>query len=386
MKKKPWQKVLLLGWLLMPWLSWGQVDADRCRQILDEAAEQMRRPRVVIEMLSDSSFMPCLSKMPKGDKLRAYRLRAQAHLLLDPPENEAALRQWETLLKLEPEYQLDPATSPDVLIALSEQFLNRPLWSVGVGGGIHLPFVLPASQHSTANPAVGNVYQANYSPGLSWQLGTAVWFNLNAPAPLSRRLLRWELGVDLRYRVSHHHFEQQWLWLIDQASSFRTTFEERQSALGLGLTLRHNFDARKRAYQAVPRRIIPYLTVGMRWNRLQSVSLSDVQLLRIDQGLSDDQGEVLVQGIASPRIDPQRAEQAWMATLGVGAKWKVDRHYLFAELSLDHGLTNLVSPAGRFSNAQMLYQYGYLDPDWTQSRLMLSVGFLFTEYRIKRLP
>lgn len=380
-------KCLIGGMLwLLPLLGWGQAEADRCRQRLDEAAEQMRRPRQVLVMLADSTFGACLGALSKSDQLRAYRLRAQAHLLLSPPEDEAALVEWERLLALDPEYQLDTLTSPDVFIALSEQFINRPLLLIGIGGGLHLPRVLVASQHSTANPAVGSNFRAQYRPNLSWQIGAMAWLNLNGVAPNSRSLLRWELGADLRYQVSQHAYEQQWRWLSDQPSVFRSSFEEQQSSLSLGLRLRHNFDRRTYAYQPLPSSVIPYVILGARWHRLQAAALSDIQLLQISPDAAEDQGAVLTQGLADPRIGALRANTAWSATLAAGAKWKVDRHYVFAELTLDQGLTNLVEPGGRYAKPQLLYQYGYLDPDWTYRRLMLSVGFLFTQYRIKRRP
>lgn len=365
----------------------AQNEADNCRETLDLAAEQMRRPRRVIGMLSDSTFKEdCYPVLSKGDRLRVRRLLAQAYLLLNPPLYDSALVNWEALLKVDPEYQLDTISSPDVLIALSKQFLARPLVSFSfLQGGLHLPIVRSSGNYTTANllpNADPTSFQAIYSPNLSWQLATAAWLNLNALFPTWSRLLRWEVGLDARYQESHHSFQQRWWWLNDAENVFETRFEEQQTSLGLGLMLRHSFDSRQEAYQPVGSPIIPYLALGARWQHLQLARLSDTRLTNLPN--RDDGGTALAEGLSTPRIDALRRPNAWAVSLALGGKYKVDRHYLFVEVGMEYGLTNVVEPSTRYDQRQLLYQYGYVDPDWTTTRLLLNIGFLFTEYQVNR--
>jgi hypothetical protein len=378
-------KLLILIWWLAPQGGWAQADTDACRQTLDQAADQLRKPRLVIQMLSDSAFQTCYKTLSKGDRLRAYRLLTQAHLLLTTPQEAQALDTWENLLHIDPEYQLDPRNSSDVLIALSKQFINRPLLTFSfLQGGLHLPFIRSSGNYTTANVIPGDPatrYQASFQPRLSWHIGTAAWLNLNGVFTRTPRLIRWEAGLDVRYQTSNHAFAQTWWWLNEANNRFETTFEEQQTSLGLGLTMRYNFDPRTQAFQSLRRPIVPYLTAGVRWNLLQAATISDARLTNVP---GNENVTPLAQGIQRPDISALRQSTAWAAAVSVGGKWKVDRHYLFAEIGLEQGLTNLVNPDNRYAQTQLLYQYGYVDPDWTATRLVLSVGFLFTQYRVKR--
>jgi len=386
------KRLLSIGVILLIGGSFGslraQTQADNCRQTIDLAADQISHPRRVIGLLTGSGFRDsCYHSLSKGDRLRAHRLLAQAYLFLDPPLNDSALDSWEALLQTDPEYQLDTLSSSEEFISLSNQFLNRPLFAFSfLQGGIHLPLIRPRGAYTTANVMPGgnpDDFSARYRPELSWHLATAAWLNLHALIPAWPRLLRWEVGFDVRYQDSRHRYTQRWWWLNDAENRFETSFEEQQTSLGLGFGLRYSFDPRRNAYDALKRPLVPYLALGACWQRLLTATISDTRLTN-QPGV--DEVQALAEGIADPNILALRRSQAWAANVTLGAKYKIDRHYLFAELGIEHGLTNLVQSSHRYQQAQLLYQYGYVDPDWTATRLMLSLGFLFTQYQIKRRP
>jgi hypothetical protein len=70
--------------------------------------------------------------------------------------------------------------------------------------------------------------------------------------------------------------------------------------------------------------------------------------------------------------------------IGLGAKFRIERHFIFVDLRYNRFLLNSVNRQNRYYSNELIYRYGYVDSDVRIDNLMLTVGFSYGFYKPRK--
>ena len=325
---------------------------NACVLNLESANELYRQGK--IELISDQ-LLPCLvgNRLSKENKVRAYRLLVITQLYFN--EKQRAADYMVELLKLEPEYEINENTDPTEFIQLYKNFRTKPVLLIGIkaGGNYASPQVENNfSLDNTAN-SLGE-YEANlgYSAALSLEV------------PLLKFL---SIGVDFQYSLISYEYNKK------QFNYSQVTFIEEQSWVEAPAYLKFEALSGDFKIHAKAGAAIHYLL-----NSKATVS-------RLDS-LNEELGN---QTVAGPRIDitSQRNEYYLSVIAGIGMSWKgvIGNGYLTADIGYSYGLGRINKASERYSNDELIYEYNYIDNNFSLDRLNFSIGYALPIYKPKLL-
>ncbi len=85
------------------------------------------------------------------------------------------------------------------------------------------------------------------------------------------------------------------------------------------------------------------------------------------------------------KIADLRHKMMYHASIGAGFKLKnvISNGYILVDLRYNIGLRNVVNPANRYSNQELIYNYLYIDNNFTMNSLVFSVGYALPKYKPK---
>lgn len=303
----------------------------------------------IIEKIPET-LAECLNGGLKGeDKVTAYKLLINVYLFDDRVDKAEATI--EKLLLFEPEMKPNKAIDSKEFITLFESYRTIPLYSLGITAGINYSNITIDKEFGTYNT---ELYDGKYTaPDFGFQVG------LNANYLIYKNVY---LNIEALYMVKKFSYKTE-------LNTFSTIeFKESENTIQSPLTI---------AYHLGKGRIKPTLKVGGYVNYNYS---SKSEFIR-------SYTENTQSNITGPLIDvsPMRNKLNYGLIGGLGAKYKVKEAYWFLDASYTHTLTSAEDPTGRYSNSEILYDYQYVDDNFSINNIFISIGYRRLFYKPKKL-
>lgn len=293
------------------------------------------------------------SGFTRDEKVQAYRLLILTYLYLN--EFRDAENTMLYFLRLNPDYQINEAADPAEFINLYNQFRTWPVYLFGAKAGGNVSFARPEKPFfSTDNPQRA---QVTYESAVSYQAGLAFEIPLNTHFMFSP-----EINIASRkYRYQSQLFGYESL-----------VFREEQNRIELPLLV---------SYQIGQKRFSSFVKAGL---SVEGLFRTVANVRRVDNNFTDG----VQREVTGPNVDlrGQRKKLNSSAVIGIGIKFKKERSILMAEVRYQAGLFNPVKAKERYSNAELLYRYGYVDSNYRLNSLSFVIGYIIPVYRPKLLP
>lgn len=295
----------------------------------------------------------------KAQLLEAYKLLTITYLYDD--EYDLADEYLLKLLKLEPEFEVNPAVDPIEFIQLFNSYRTLPIYSFGFQAGGDWTFVQRTARFGveplgTLQSGAPNF--SSYSGGAGFTGGIKVSRYLSA---------RSDVTLGAMYRTNTFTYTSS--LTLGFAS---TVSEETQNWLYLPVTFNYNFKKDRKD------KLWPYLRVGIGAGIRLDAEASLVRSYEAQVSVG------AIQGIEVDLSSQRRSLYLW-GVAGMGIKYKIKRGYLFADLTYNQGLMNVVNTSNRYANSELIYKYYYVDDDFLTHGAVLTVGFMRSLYKPKKL-
>ncbi|WBM75594.1 outer membrane beta-barrel protein [Saprospira grandis] len=369
-------------------LSAQSLDEDLCNDHLDEAKRAYEEGQLeevgdlIRDCLANKKAFPVKAKREEG-----YKLLTESYLFRNDLDD--ATRSFEELLKINPLYEADslnPNNSYD-LIYLSRTYRHKPLVSIYGNIGANNTRLQTLETYNVDN----NNYRAeNYNQfvlGFSGAIGVEmpIWrdFTLALEGNFALRSYR---AIDSMFlSAGLQNPAQNTL----QYSSLQ--FDERQYWIDIPLMLRYEH------YFKRYKKVIPYAYIGGAPNFLLSASVVNIQR---NTTRESDGGGAVVGGersfvIAGSGLSAEtQAGEADRLSLregfnvsllaGAGAKIRLGHDFVIIEARYNRFLMNSVNRENRYSNPELLYEYGHVDNDFRMDNYSLTIGFEKSFYKPRK--
>lgn len=321
-------------------------EQNLCTQTLKEAHELYDIGRIhEVPPLLDSCMQNGFSR---AEKIQAYRLLILSYLFQD--EDSKAEENLLSLLRLDPDYKVNEAIEPAEFVNLYNTYRTLPLVSIGLVGGVNQSRISLKQEISTDN---SNTSDPDYSPGFGYQFGVMADILLKENYQLTTALL----------------FSGK-KYAMDNEGMFGYTnlnIVESQNWLELPVTFKYNFGKKK---------FVPFVQAGLSGNLFLS---SSAILTRVSIENDND--------ASGPSVDLSKLRKKlnYSAVFGAGARYKIGYGYVVLDIRYNLGLANMVNVENRYSNSELIYYYGHIDGDYKLNNINVSVGYLKSLYKPKKI-
>ncbi|MEM9859007.1 MAG: porin family protein [Bacteroidota bacterium] len=302
-----------------------------------------------------SLLKPCLDDgFSKDQRIRAYWLLTRTYLFIDDPIS--AEDSYLKLLKLDPEYKIDPENDPIDMVYLSRKFTTRPIFVLFGKLGFNL-----TNASVIQNFGVDNTPSTNesYSNRAGFQLGGGVEWNISD---------NWSVGLGADF-VSRGYSYDNVLFEFDNQM-----FTENRISIDIPTYIK---------YRKKINKFVPYAYVGYTQHILVS-SDGDLSLTDRASGNSENLSEFPVTG---PSENLKQARQTFNRSLifGIGSTYRVKYNYLFLDIRYLYGLNNIVAIDNQYENERLLYTYAFVDDDKRLNSLAINMGFMLPLYKPRKI-
>lgn len=325
-----------------------------CSQKIKEAQKSYEQG-----LLSNISnlLMPCMDGgFNKSEQLQSYRLIIMSYLFLD--EQEAASKYMNDLLVYDPDYKPNPTLDPIEYVSLYNSFKVNPVISLGflVGASYTSPNVVNSYGVGdiASSPAV---YKAGISPQGAISIDVQLYKRLflTADAFVAQKAFK-STGQVLAY------------------SQYESA--ETQVNLDIPVTLKYLIGKKKLKF---------YVRGGL--------VLHDV--LSASSQMSRTNTQTKVNEFVATTVDltRQRNKINMSAVFGAGINYKLGYGYLVLDARYYWGLSNVVKSSERYNNdatdpknnfVNQISSYGYIDNDLSLNSIQVSLGYMYTIYKVKK--
>ena len=321
---------------------------NRCVQLLRDAEKTYEAGRInVIEDM----LKPCIQSdgFSKFEKLQAYRLIILSKLF-DNREEEAN-QYFLELIKTDPEYQVNPVTDPSEFINLFNSYRTNPVYSLGFKVGMN------STKPNSFVPY--GVYNTEENTG-GYKGLLNVHFGFNADIYLNKKFT---LGADALLSFKKYQYKNT---LMDYSE---LTWKETQLWLELPVVLKYTMGKQKLRYY-----VQGGAAISMIMNAKANVTRKDINT-QSNQAIGPD-------------INTRDLRNMFNYSLvaGGGLRYKAGYGYIVLDAKYMYGLNNISDVHDKYSNADLVYKYGYIDNNFTLNSLMFSVGYYKSFYKPKKLP
>jgi hypothetical protein len=350
------RKLLLVG-LLFTLLFCHNANAQQkdCEQILNQADEEFKSGRF---FGIPSILKPCLeSGFTSEQKVRAYLILTQTYLILDDPI--AAEDSYLRLLNADPEYVANPARDPIDVYYLSKKFTTTPIFTPHFRIGLN-----------TSRPRT--IYEINTSGTpldrkeifkIGFQVGAGVDWNLDT---------KWSIGTEFNF--ASKAFKRE-------VSSYNKhdikTSTEKLNGFDIPLYVKYSKDSG---------RIRPFAYVGYAFSFLVSAN-EDL----IFDNYTPSNPAIGINRTTGPNenIKFKRNVFTQSILLGVGAKYKIGKDFLFGDIRYMIGLSNYTKPDQVYYNQDGTFDasitnYQYVSDYFRLDNLAISVGYIHPIYNPRK--
>ncbi|MCX2742684.1 porin family protein [Mangrovivirga sp. M17] len=349
------KKATIVGSLmLLPGLIFGQVkeEVNGCAKTLQNARKTYEQGR--IEEIPGLLNKCLQSGFNEQEKVEAYRLLTLANLYFD--EKGKAQESMLKMLKIDPEYEINPVVDPPEFINLYNMFRTNPVYLFGGMAGANFTQVNVLQNYSLDNPEITD---AEYRVRTGYHVGVVFEFSL------SKKI---SLMTGPQFNMLTYEYRESKLGFVKE------TFVEKQSRISLPITFKYEFNGEK---------VQPFIRLGAEGSYLLG---AEAEVERFDDlgDLNVDDGN---RGVKGPPVDlsEQRMSFNWSLVAGGGIKIKelLGKGYFTIDVRYAYGMMNAVNAENRYSNIELKYDYLHLDDDFQLNNLMISIGYTVPVYRPK---
>lgn len=285
----------------------------------------------------------------REEKIQAYRLLVLTYLFSNnKPEAE---KNMVSLLKTDPEYQIDPAIDPPEFIKLYETYRTLPLYTIGGFAGTNTSQINVLQAYS-----IGNTY-GTYKSNYGFQAG------LSANRYLFNHCY---LSLNAMYFQNKFTYTN----VINRFNDVKSI--ETQSWIILPLTATYEMEFSNWR---------PFIRLGGSWGLL----LNDKSTMT-RQYDNQDPEQLKPAPQNGPQIDlrDQRIRTSYWLVTGAGVKWKQKKNIWLFDLRYNIGFANQVNTSTRLAMPEVVAKYQYIDSDFSLSNITLSVGYNYSLYKPKK--
>jgi hypothetical protein len=293
---------------------------------------------------------PCIENgFTRVQKIEAYKLVILSYLFDDDQyEAENTLIEF---LKKYPEYEIMP-NDPVEFIYLFESYKTHSVFSLNIyiGPNLSLPRIIEPYS------AVTDESDSYKRPGMGFQAGIGI----------SRGISRYmDINVDVFFANYRYVFKQDIRFnyggfYTDQSDEIKTKHTEKLNKIDVPVSVTYNIGHGNMKY---------YFRSGLGLSYITKVNvISEFNLL------------------TSPDTDFSefRKSPMFFGIVGGGIKYKVPRGYLVIDGRINIGLNNIVNSEKRFDNQEAMYNYLYLDDDFTLNSINFTIGYHFSLYQPRK--
>jgi hypothetical protein len=322
-----------------------------CSETLEEARRNFDAGHLYI---IPSILKPCLDNgFNRSQKIEAYLILTRTYLLIDDPIS--AEDNYLKLLKLDPEYKIDPERDPVDIIYLNEKFKTTPIFIFFAKVGIN-----SSNASSIGNYGVDNTSRSNekYTSAIGFNIGGGSEFNVSD---------HFSIGLEVNFHSKKYEYSNT-LFEGDLQ-----TFTEKQSLLGVPLFLKYRLHFNK---------IHPFIYGGLSYQYLISAKADVI----IKDRSSNAEGIVSEFSVTGPPVslDDLRTSINKFGILGIGFNYRIGYDYLFFDARYYLGVTNFVDEKSQYSNSSLLYKYGYVDDFKRMNTVSISFGYIHPIYKPRK--
>lgn len=297
----------------------------------------------------------------KEQKVRAYILLCQVYLINDNPQEAEA--SYLNLLSADPEYIANEALDPIDVVYLSKKFTTRPVLTphVRIGSNVSLSSLI----HRNIPLGETAGLQFSKTPTVGFQIGGGLDWNLSDRISLSGDLT-----------LSRRGFSQ----------TVRNVFDDDEGTAipkitWLDVPLYIKYQDTKGLWR-------PYAYMGY------SVHLriaSKAELLFVNVDPDPDGGQSTEKPTESPDVVFTEKQNLLNRSLvlGGGIKYKLGKNYIFADLRVMIGHSNLTNETRIYTNRDANFDsnvalYGFANDSYRLNSVNVSVGYIFPVYNPRK--
>lgn len=335
--------------------------------------------------------------MSKEKRLEAFELITESYLYRD--NIGAADRSFREMLRINPLYQpdLDGESQESYdLIYLSNTFSRRPIFSMYFGAGINFTLVEQLQNYGVDNTSGvadsegylrQNVFGINGNVG--FELPLLYDFDLTLDATFGYRTFAFGdtmyMSVSSVNPTTQNNNNQLNYYQGKLVPYSVLTYKENQYWIDIPLMLRYNITKFKT--------FIPYLYVGAAANFLLSADLQDISRTTTAEPIGIRETGVPVRTINITRnttsshnasttnpLPSMRTMVNVSLVAGAGVKFRLGHNFLFADFRYTRMFLNAVNVENRYTNQELLYNYGHVDNDFRMDNFALTIGFMKAFY------
>jgi Outer membrane protein beta-barrel domain len=352
-------KNFLAGFLLIGTINWGWSQSSECEQTLNVAAEEFNAghfygiPSLLKSCIERNGFT-------NEQKVRAYLLLTQAYLIIDDPIS--AEDSYLKLLDADPEYVASNDKDPVDVVYLSKKFTSTAIFTPSLRLGANTSFYRSILDISTQPSPVTNKHVIK--PGI--QIGAALDWNITEKVALC---IGGSFSTKAFKTVTHG------ISVDDQL-----TVTERQYGVDVPVYLK---------YADTKGKIRPYGYAGFSLSFLLSASATM-------EFINNSPTPGTQTNAPGPNVSLTYNRRLMNRgfVLGGGARYKIGKDFLFADLRYMGGLNNMVGVKGYMSDPKhpsatsandALSYYRYVDSYFRLDNLSLSIGYIHPLYQPRKV-
>jgi hypothetical protein len=356
-----------------------------CDDRLDEAKRSYQAGQLskVEEKISD-----CLNDRVFKSRVKledGFKLLTESYLFQD--KIAEATISFEELLTINPLFEADstdPNNSYD-MIYLSRTYRRKPIVSIYGTAGINYTLLEVLQNYNADN---NNRTAEDY---MQFTLGYSAAFGVEVPIWRDFTLAVEANFASRAYRYLDTLFMSSALENPDQRELIYGTLQFRESQLWIDIPVmfryEHYFKQKKLKW------VIPYAFVGAAPNFLLASNFVNIQrnTSREPTGggaVVGGERTVTVAGIGLTRDDPNalslRNSFNVSVLAGLGAKFRAGRNFVVVEARYNRFMLNSVNRQNRYSNNELVFEYGYVDNDFRIDNFALTIGFEKSFYKPRK--
>ncbi len=364
---------------------------DDCQ--LDEAKKWYERG----DLLKIEGIESCVSdkrSMSKEKRVDAYQLLTESYLYRD--KIGAADKAFKSLLKISPLYEAD-STDPSIsydLVFLSRTYSRRPIFSMYLSGGTNFTLVQQLQNYgadNTSGIANHEGYLREVVLGFNGSLGLEIplIYNFDLAIDATFGYRTFAFGDSMYLSVNPQNPTDQVYGNNGELSTLAgapvlyssLSFNENQFWIDIPLMLRYNIKRFKG--------LMPYIYVGGAANFLLSANLSSITRTTQAEatgvgGKSTPEDNLLITRDKVKKTPSLRTMYNVSLVAGAGLKFRVGCDFFFVDFRYTRMFLNNVDLTTRYSNNELVYQYGHIDNDFRMDNFALSIGYTKSFYKPRK--
>lgn len=356
-------------------------EGQDCAIVLKEAEKSYEEGKLeeipsILKSCLEVGFSP-------DQKIQAYRLLTMTYLFDD--KKNLANESIQNLLKIDPEYVVNPALDPAELIYLLDSYQTLPKFSIGFIAGTNFSKVAPTEAYgidntfndpenvssgilSTAGPETSpNEPHWKYSPG-----GIGFHGGIVGSYMLFRNL---NLHIEPSYYFTKFTYTKNYT-----LNEFTNTSDSLNNLGNLELNETHG-------WIQIPLNLTYDIKLSPKLNSFVRLGGTYGRLLNAGGTFTREYPQsASLAPVTGPQEDLKlhRNTSNYWITGGVGLKYKIKKGVLFVDVRYQYGMQNMVNAAQRYSNTTLLYKYNYVDDNFNLDNLAISIGAAKSFYKPKK--